>query len=132
MGVAGWIVTADASPPSRNKQDSSTLVVSTPELRVRVHVNGRQSNFKPDPVCAFNSAREDFAVECGYVVGWYVIFVVDGFVDARERCLITSSKMFHGGRASLLSFLGSPIWNNVGSVGECKGAGRITTMAPKC
>jgi hypothetical protein len=49
---------------------------------MRVYVNGRQSDFKPDPVCAFNSARKDFAVDRGYVVGWYVIFVVDGFVDA--------------------------------------------------
>ena len=57
------------------------LVVSTPKLRVRVHIHCRQSDFKPDPVCAFNSAREDFAVECGYVVGWNVILVVDGFVD---------------------------------------------------
>jgi hypothetical protein len=44
-------------------------------------MDSRQSDFKPDPVCAFNSAREDFAVERGYVVGWNVIFVVDGFVD---------------------------------------------------
>jgi hypothetical protein len=60
---------------------SLTLIVSAPELCMRVHVNGRQSDFKPDPVCAFNSARKDFAVDRGYVVGWYVIFVVDGFVD---------------------------------------------------
>ena len=59
----------------------STLIVSTPELRVRVHMNCRQSDFKPDPVCAFNSAREDFAVDCGYVMGWDVILFVDGFVD---------------------------------------------------
>ena len=58
------------------------LMVGTSELRVRVHVNSRQSDFKPDPVCAFNSARKDFAEKCGYVVGLYVIFVVDGFVDA--------------------------------------------------
>jgi hypothetical protein len=58
------------------------VMISTPELRVRVYMNSRQSYFKPDPVCALNSARKDFAVDCGYVVGWYVIFVVDGFVDA--------------------------------------------------
>jgi len=60
---------------------SSTLVVSTPELSVRVYMNGRQSDFKPDPVCALQSAREDFAVDCGYVMRWYVIFFVDGLVD---------------------------------------------------
>ena len=83
MGVAGWNMgTADASPPSAKTNRLSTLVVSTPELRVRVYVNSRQSDFKPDPVCAFNSARKDFAEECGYVVGWYVILVVYSFVDA--------------------------------------------------
>jgi hypothetical protein len=49
---------------------------------MRAYMNCRQSDFKPDPVCAFDSAREDFAVESSYVVGWYVIFFVDGFVDA--------------------------------------------------
>jgi hypothetical protein len=61
---------------------SALVMISTPELRMRVHMNSRHSDFKPDPVCAFNSAREDFAVECGYVVGWNVILVVDCFVDA--------------------------------------------------
>lgn len=44
-------------------------MVGTSELRVGVHVNSRQSDFKPDPVCAFDSARKDFAEKCGYVVG---------------------------------------------------------------
>ena len=57
------------------------VVISTPELRVRVHMNSRHSDFKPDPVCAFNSAREDFAVQGAHIVGWNVILVVDGLVD---------------------------------------------------
>jgi hypothetical protein len=74
------------------------LVVSAPELRVGVYVNCRQSDFKPDPVCAFHSARENIAVHCGYVVGRYVVFFVDGFVDTREGCLVTGSKVFHWGK----------------------------------
>jgi len=61
---------------------SLSLIICAPELRMRVYVNCRQSDFKPDPVCAFDSARKDFAVECGYVMRWYVVFVVDDFVDA--------------------------------------------------
>jgi hypothetical protein len=72
---------ADASPSCRETNRLSTLVVSTPELRVRLYVKSRQSNFKPNPVCAFHSAREDFAVDCGYVMRWYVILFVEGFVD---------------------------------------------------
>ena len=58
------------------------LMVGTSELRMRVYMNCRQSDFKPDPVCAFDSGRKDFAVDRSYVVGWYVSFVVDSFVDA--------------------------------------------------
>jgi hypothetical protein len=49
-----------------------------------------------------------------------VILFVDGFVDARERCLITGSKMFHG-EEWVSSPCDCPIWNIVGLAGECKG-----------
>jgi len=74
------MASADASP-CRETNRLSALVISTPELRVRLYVDSGQSDFKPDPVCALHSAREDVAVDCGYVMGWYVILFVDGFVD---------------------------------------------------
>jgi hypothetical protein len=64
------------------KDGSSALVIRASKLRMRVHMNGRQSDFKPDPVCALDSGREGFAVHCGYVMWWDVIFFVNGFVDA--------------------------------------------------
>ena len=82
VGLTGERLCAVPAPAPSLSPNCLTLIVRTPELRVRVHMDSRQSDFKPDPVCAFDSARKDFAVECGYVMRWYVVFVVDDFVDA--------------------------------------------------
>jgi hypothetical protein len=81
-------------------EPASSLGVSSPELRVRINVNSRQRNFKPDPVCAFHSVRKEFAIECGYVVGRYMIIFVNCLIDTRKRCLLAGSKVFHGRRLS--------------------------------
>ena len=45
-----------------NVTTPSALVVRAPKVCVCIHVNCGQSDLKPDPVCAFDSARKDFAV----------------------------------------------------------------------
>lgn len=54
--------------PLTARTSAFALVLDAHELRVRVNMNSRYSDLKPDPVCAFDSAWELVAPEYGYIV----------------------------------------------------------------
>src|SRR5262249_25499448 len=84
---------------------TSALLFTSQELRVCVHVHGRQRDLKPDPVCAVDSIREHVTVESGHVVWWDMLVFMNSFVNARQLCLTTWCKVDHWGR--LVSLLDS-------------------------
>jgi hypothetical protein len=73
----------------------SALIVTPPELRMCVNVGCRYCNFKPDPVCAFQSGWEDFAIQYRYVVWRYVVLLMDSLVETCKHCFVAWLKVFH-------------------------------------